>query len=274
MKNNSRIISSHIFCVIFSGFALLGYSTCSQAWGPDGHATIGILAISQLRPDVRRELESIVNPLDDQTMLKACNWPDSIRETEEFAWTAPRHYVNIPRGDFTYLESRDCPDQLCATQAIKQEAANLGNRQASKEQRWQAFAWLCHLVGDLHQPLHAGFADDRGGNDFDIIFKGEQMNLHRYWDSELINHRAGSWQNLIRLVSASPIVQAGTNWSPEMVNDWTNESHKLVVERLYPASMIIDESYERQSWELVQQQLNSAATRLALIINSELKGGN
>ncbi len=270
MLNNPRIFLNRIFCTVIASFALSGFSPESFAWGPDGHSAIGILAIEQLQPDARRELEGIVNPLDEQAMIKACNWPDSVRENEEWDWSAPQHYVNIPRGDFLYLESRDCPDKLCATEAIKKYAAELANDQASQEKRWQAFAWLCHLVGDLHQPLHAGYADDRGGNDFDIIFKNEQINLHGFWDFEVINQHAGSWQELVRLLSASPAAQPDSNWSEEMVNDWTNESHALAGKVVYPATMNIDETYVQKSWGIAQQQLNSATSRLALIINSVL----
>lgn len=271
MLKKSRIIFSRIVSLVFASYALFGYSTETLAWSADGHTSIGILAMSQLQAEPRRELESIIGPVDGQAMEKACNWPDKVRETKEWDWSARLHYINIPRGDFVYLESRDCADQQCATQAIKRYATELANREAPKEQRWQAFAWLCHLVGDLHQPLHAGFADDRGGNDFDIIFKGEQINLHGFWDFELINQHAGNWQNLVSLLSTSPAVEAGSNWSPEMVNDWTNESHKLAKQTVYPATENIDETYVQQSWELAQKQLSSAASHLALIINSELK---
>jgi hypothetical protein len=271
MLNYSRIIFSRIICLTFASCTLFGYSNDTLAWSADGHTSIGILAISQLQTESRHELENIIGPLDEQAMAKACNWPDEIRETEEWDWSARLHYINIPRGDFVYLESRDCPDQQCATQAIKRYATELANRESPMEQRWQAFAWLCHLVGDLHQPLHAGFEDDRGGNNFDIIFKGEQMNLHGFWDFELINQHAGSWQNLVRLLSTSPVSRATSNWSPEMVNDWTNESHKLAKQAVYPAIRNIDETYVQKSWELTQKQISSAVSRLALIINSELQ---
>ena len=271
MLNNSSIILSRIICTTFASYALFGYSTDTLAWSADGHTSIGILAISQLQAEPRRELENIIGPLDAQAMEKACNWPDEVRETEEWAWSARSHYINIPRGNFVYLESRDCPDQQCVTQAIKRYATELTSQQASKQQRWQAFSWLCHLVADLHQPLHAGFADDRGGNNFDIIFKGEQMNLHGFWDFELIDQHAGGWQNLVSLLSTSPGVEAGSNWSPEMVNDWTNESHELAKQTVYPATRNIDEIYMQQSWELAQKQLSAAASRLALIINSQLQ---
>ncbi len=274
MLNNSRIVFDSKFCVTLASVALFAYSSISMAWGPDGQSTIGILAINQLQPDARRGLESIVSPLDEQAMIKACNWPGTIRETKAGAWSAPLHYINIPRGDFLYQESRDCPQQQCATEAIKRFAAELANYQAAKEQRWQALAWLCHLVGDLHQPLHAGYADDRGGNNFDIIFRNKPMSLHSFWDIEMINQHAGSWQNLVGQLKSCPLVQAGSDWSAERVNNWTNESHQLAKTMVYPATINIDETYEQQSWELVQKRISLAATRLALIINTKLQNGN
>jgi len=264
-------IFDRIICVTFASYALLGYSIDTLAWGPDGHTAVGVLAISQLQPGVQRELESMVGPLDGQALAKACNWPDAIREIEEWAWSAPQHYVNIPRGNFVYQQSRDCPEQLCATEAIKHYAAGLVNDQASKQQRWQSFAWLCHLVGDLHQPLHAGYADDRGGNNFDVVFKGEQMNLHTFWDFVLIDQHAGSWQNFVELLNTSATVQSDFNWSPQMVNEWTNESHELVKRMVYPATRNIAETYVQQSWGHVRKQISSAASRLSLILNSELQ---
>jgi len=266
----------------FACFTLLGFSPHSFAWGKDGHTAIGILAVEQIRPDALRELENIMDPLTKEAMDKACNWPDVIRETEEGKWSSPLHYINIPRDEAVYLQSRDCPEKPglmthgdsptrhCATEAIKYFAADLSKPQASRERRRQAFAWLCHLVGDLHQPLHAGFADDRGGNDTEVVFNDEEINLHHFWDSALINQEAGSWQYLVGELGEFPPVQAGLNWSPEMVDDWTSESHQLAKRVAYPAGKTIETTFANQSWNLTQQQIKQAASRLALIINSLL----
>ena len=56
-----------------------------------------------------------------------------------------------------------------------------------------------------------------------------------------------------------------------MVNNWTNRSHELAIEKAYPATGNIDEVFAQQSWELIQEQIRLAASHLALIINSELK---
>jgi len=280
MQNLSLLSFYRVIATSFACIALLGYSPHSFAWGKDGHTAIGVLAVEQIQPDALRELESIMNPLTKQAIAEACNWPDVLRESEEGEWSGPLHYINIPRGDEVYTESRDCPErkhsagrpaQYCATEAIKHYAAELVKPQATGEQRWRSFAWLCHLVGDLHQPMHAGFADDRGGNDVEVVYDDWHMNLHHFWDSALINQQAGSWQYLVGQLSEFPPAQAGSDWSPLMVNDWTNRSHKLASEDAYPATGKIDEVFAQQSWELIREQIRLAASHLALIINSELK---
>ena len=250
--------------------ATMVFSADIFAWGQDGHSAVGILSLGQLQSETRIALERVLGSVDEQTIIAACNWPDAVRETDEWAWSYPLHFINIPPDESSYNKSRDCPEQLCATEAIKKYAAELSDRQASTEKRRQAFAWVCHLTGDLHQPLHAGYAYDRGANDFAITFKGEQMNLHNFWDRALIKARAGGRQQLIEALSRFPMPQAGDNWSAGMVDSWTDESRQLVKEDIYPQDPEIRQSYANKSWEIMQQRMVTAASRLALIINTVL----
>lgn len=261
---------NRVFIILLTACAAMSASTGTFAWGHDGHAAVGILAIKQLSAEARGELARVLGSVDDQTMVEACNWPDAVRKTDEWAWSYPLHYINIPPGKSSYSEPRDCPDQQCATEAIKKYARELGDQQASTETRRQAFAWICHLVGDLHQPLHAGYAHDRGGNDFEITYQGEQTNLHHFWDRALIKDRVGGWQGLIGAVSRFPTVQTADNWTPLMVDRWTEESHQLVQNELYPANPEITPGYADKSWEILQQRIVTAASRLASVIESVL----
>jgi hypothetical protein len=46
-------------------------------------------------------------------------------------------------------------------------------------------------VGDVHQPLHVSFEDDRGGNNITVV--GEcQGKLHAAWDSCLVVKAVGA----------------------------------------------------------------------------------
>ncbi len=269
MQFKSRTFPVHLFFQCLLLFGLSSHSIIVLAWGANGHTTVGVLAVKQLSTHAHSELELIMGRLDQQSIEKACNWPDEVRETGKWEWTYPLHFINIPRGDFEYLESRDCPEKLCATEAIKRYAGELGDPRATKKSRQQAFAWLCHFTGDLHQPLHAGFADDRGGNNFEVDFRGEQTNLHSVWDSGIINQHTDTVEELAKTVSSLPQSGISENWSPEMVNRWTDESHQIAID-IYPPSSEIDACYERQNWELIKRQINIAASRLAMIMNSEL----
>lgn len=282
MINCSRPSYSRLCLMALAGIGLMGYNGNLFAWGEDGHTAIGILAVNQLHASALSELEGIIQPLDKQAMKQACNWPDVIRETEEGEWSGPLHYVNIPRGIDSYERDRDCkihpkhtnhpegPTRYCVTESIKHYAGRLGDRQAAVDERREAFAWLCHLVADLHQPLHAGFADDRGGNDVEVKFEGKEMNLHRFWDSGLINDRAGSWQFLVGQTTPFPATTADSGWTQDTVNDWTSESHQLAERAAYPHRKKIKNSFADQSWEHIKRQIALAASRLALVINAEL----
>lgn len=256
------------------------HSSDSNAWSADGHSAIGILAMSQLDTHARSELESIIGPLNDESMMEACNWPDHVRETdvvaesEKWKWSGPQHYINIEEGETQYEQTRDCPDGICATEAIKKYAQQLAADTASKTERWQAFAWLCHVTADLHQPMHAGFEKDRGGNSVEVVFNDKTVNLHEYWDFEVINANtnAGGLQALLEVLGDPGVGQASSDWSPCMVNDWTNKSHELAFTKGYPPALpscnVIDDAFEQQSWDIVQTQIPLAASRLALIINT------
>jgi hypothetical protein len=270
MQFKSPTPTNRLLLMLFTACAATSISTGAFAWGHDGHAAVGILSIEQLSADTRLALQRVLGSIDEQTIVEACNWPDVVRKTAEWEWSYPLHYINIPPGESNYSESRDCPDQQCATEAIKKYALELGDQRASTETRRQAFAWLCHLVGDLHQPLHAGYAHDRGGNEFDITYKGEQTNLHDFWDRALIRDRAGDWRGLIGAVSNYPTVQTADNWTPVMVDHWTEESHKLKQKELYPANPNITQSYADKSWAILPQRIITAVSRLASIIESVL----
>jgi len=259
--------------MLFATFTTAAFSADTFAWGEDGHAAVGILSLGRLQSDASIELRRVLGSLDEPTLAEACNWPDAVKRTEEWAWSYPLHFVNIPKNESSYLKSRDCPEQLCATEAIKQYAVQLGDRQASMEKRRQAFAFICHLTGDLHQPLHAGNsgdAYDKGGNYFAITFAGEQTNLHYCCDSALIESRTSGRQQLIGVLGRFPVIQAGDDWSAGMVDSWTDESHQLVQQEIYPQDPVITQSYADKSWEIMQQRITTAASHLALIVNSVL----
>ena len=259
--------------LLISLFLLPGLPSGATAWGPEGHAAIGIMAIELTDELARDRLKKVLGSIEDARIDELCNWPDAIRDQHEWDWAAPQHYVNIPRNTSEYAAQRDCRDGLCVTEAVKKYAGELANDQLPGARREQAFAWLCHLVGDMHQPLHCGYADDRGGNAVEVVFEGEPMPLHQFWDRQLILSEVGSLPGLLAQSQLAFDKSLVSQWNPDEVNDWTNESHELVARLAYPTTPEIDEAFAARSWSMIQQRLPAAAERLARILNATLGEG-
>jgi len=224
--------------------------------------------LPMLDDSARAAVVEILGGDSDKAFGEACNWPDTVRETPQWEWSARMNYVNIPRSARHYQRERDCPDGMCVTEAILKYANELSRPELDTKRHWQAFAWLCHLTGDLHQPLHAGYRDDRGGNEVDVEYQGKPYNLHQFWDSVIIRERLGSGASWTRPYAGSSWNQAPATWSPQDTVSWTDESHALAADFAYPPGRVIDEQFADQSWLIIRQQWQKASQRLAQILNA------
>ena len=268
-------MNKHSFATALMAIALSSgwLALPAQAWGPEGHAVTGILALRALDDKARQALESLLGDISERSIAARCNWPDHLRDQPHWDWAAPLHYVNIPRQG-SYDRQRDCADGLCVTEAIKKYAGELQDSRHPAHSRGEAFAWLCHLVGDIHQPLHCGLAEDRGGNTIDIVFAGQQANLHQFWDSLVIRDRAGTLEHLLARLPALSTEQIPLSWNPVEVDEWTQQAHDFAMEKAYPAAPpSIDPAFAQQSWVAIQQRLPLSALRLAQILNATLGRG-
>lgn len=263
--------------LIFLTSLLLSVSANSYSWGRDGHAVVGKIAIDRIPPETREWLAGILGDTSNQTLRFACNWPDIVREQDQYSPTRPFHYVNLPRGIRHYSAERDCADGRCVTEKIKYFAARLDQQELPKVERAKAFNWLCHLVADLHQPLHAGFKDDRGGNDVKVQFHGASILLHQLWDTAIIRRQYSNWLALANLLqsTARPDQALNLPWNLNSVAEWTTESHQLVIgSKIYPSNdkLIISKQFEQQANLLIQQRLSTAGLRLATILTALHQG--
>jgi hypothetical protein len=92
--------------------------------------------------------------------MQAARWPDDVR-TGDKAQNRPRwHYINFPfkpEGQPTNVQIREQirePEPVNILTAMA-ENENVAKKESDKERKAVALAWLFHLVGDIHQPLHA-----------------------------------------------------------------------------------------------------------------------
>ena len=253
---------------VLAGFlaTLLILPSISHAWGARGHGAIGVLAVEQLSPEARSALDDLLGATDTDVIVGACVWSDTWRNLGDGLDQSRWHYVNIDADSTAYRGDRDCPEgDQCVTAQVNAHAAALADRSLDRETRRLAFKGLCHFAGDLHQPLHVGYADDRGGNDVTIRYRGQEMNLHRYWDSGVIETKTETLADLLELLRDRPH-QAVGSWQPADTYAWTNESWSLTRNFAYPPTHTVDEGFETRSWNVMQQQLDVGAARLAAIL--------
>src|SRR5882757_3832462 len=129
------------------------------AWGDEGHQIACEIAMRLAQPSTRAEIQKLIGT-DEQfnTFSDSCTWPDHPRQR------ASEHFLNLPR-DSDGLRSESCPGaSACVVTAIKKDFDVLSSSNASQAQKLASLKFLGHWVGDIHQPLHVSFEDDRGGN--------------------------------------------------------------------------------------------------------------
>jgi hypothetical protein len=141
--------------------------------------------------------------------------------------------------------------------------------------RQRALKFLIHFIADLHQPLHVGDNNDRGGNLLQVRFFGEGSNLHRVWDYQIIEHHTKNEQVWLWDLTYQANPRMVAEWSQGTPEDWATESLLLAkTVRCFPDSrtMIkpgarIGNEYCRAALPIIQKQLAKAAIRTAWMLN-------
>ncbi len=146
------------------------HPTGVSAFGADGHEAVCEIAYRELSPSAKERVDSLIAlETDDRirTFRESCVWPD-FRGPAQRA-RRPEHYINVPRS-WTVIGDRGCHGtDRCLFTAIAHDIAVLSDRESSDGRKLAALKFLGHWVGDIHQPLHVSYEDDRGGNDILVV---------------------------------------------------------------------------------------------------------
>lgn len=263
-------------------------SSTVQAWSPQGHRLVALLATNHLTPTAQQNVSSL---LGGATLADVAVWADHYLEGNN--QTSFWHYVNIPLDATTYDRDRDCPRQPgvsaggrgdrwrdCVVDRILYNQERLANPSLDRADRTIALKFLVHFIGDLHQPFHA-LGVERGGNGIRVSAFGSPTcsyddgtpypcNLHGVWDTELIAHRRLSDRQYVAELERQ-ITQRG--WDVREAGSpaqWAMESHALATAALLPAGGTIDEAYFRAQIAVVEERLTLGGLRLAAWLNRSL----
>ena len=245
----------------------------AHAWGPLGHRLVALLAWDDMTPQARRQVEILLRGESDPTLAGIASWADDLRKHDPvLGRTSARwHFVNLGEHDCAYEQVRDCPGGNCVVEAIRTQAAILADPERTHAERLQALKFVVHFVGDVHQPLHAGHADDRGGNDYQVNWNGKGSNLHSLWDSGLLRSTGFDEDAWLARLRALPSPPAEALVQPHSAPLWARESCLLVGSRdFYPPAHKVDPGYADDWLPVTGQQLRLAGERLAAVLNAAL----
>jgi len=260
--------------------AALVSSSPALAWGKTGHRVVAAIADTQLSGLARAHVREI---LGVESLDEAATWPDDMRADPSPFWkkaASPWHYVTV--NGITYDHA---PPEGDALEALNRFRKTLLDPSASRADKQLALRFIIHLVGDIHQPLHAGKCCDHGANDVKVMWFGKPTNLHAVWDSAIVDEEQLSFSEL-----ATKLERHITNydviawWNPDPLT-WVSESAK-VRDSLYPSEPLNDGksvedvagrqsavpelsySYVYKFTPLMEQRLSQAGIRLAAYLDA------
>ncbi|MCF8319358.1 MAG: S1/P1 nuclease [Sphingobacteriaceae bacterium] len=241
-------------------FGLLLYlPSQSLAWGMLGHRVVGQIAETHLNPKTKLALKAI---LGNESLAMGSNWADFVKSDKSYDYLYNWHFVNFAAG----LSSADINGLLKADTAVNAFTKinflvnELKKKNLPKAQKIMYIRLLVHIIGDVHQPMHTGRAEDKGGNDVKLTWFGKSSNLHSVWDTELVESQQLSYTEYTQAINFCSAKQKA-DWQQAPINAWITETYGMA-QTIYSGVTLGD----KLSYRYIYDNLNTVNTQL-------LKGG-
>jgi len=250
------------------GAAVLYAPLQSMAWGTEGHRIAGQIADSYLTPKARAAIKAI---LGNESIAITSNWADFIKSDPNFSYLSSWHYVDLDK-EYTLPELQDFLNQDTKTDAYTKLNFLIGGlkkKTLSKENKLLYLRMLIHIVEDVHQPLHVGHTEDKGGNDIKVTWFNNPTNLHSVWDSQLIDFQQLSYTEYTAMINHTTVAQRA-EWQKAPISQWLFESGQIA-SKLYSETKNGDAlngyKYNFEHIATINRQLLKAGVRLAGVLN-------
>lgn len=232
-------------------------------WGQTGHRTIGKIAEDYLKPKTKRKIAEILN---GQSLALVSTFGDDIKSDPKYRHLNTWHYINMP-FDVKYEDSEKNPNGDMVT-GIEKCLEVIADKNAAKDEKEFYLKMLVHLIGDLHQPMHVGRAEDKGGNDIQVRWFNDGTNLHAVWDSKMINQFQMTYTEMAE--NADEISKEQVKYLQQgTLADWVNETQQLAIKAYATANSgdKLGYAYMYHNFDLVRSQLQKGGIRLAKVLN-------
>ncbi len=250
-------------CILTVVLLFNANSFATKRWGATGHRAVGAIADQHTSNKTKRHLKKILN---HQSLALVSTFGDEIKADPRFKEFGTWHYVNMSFDD-TYESSKKNPKGDLVT-GIAHCKNVIKDPNASDADKTFYLKMLIHLVGDLHQPLHIGREEDRGGNDIKVKWQNKDTNLHRVWDSQMIESYNMSYSELAK--NAEFLSKRQVKFLQEgSVIDWVNDTQNLAktVYGSVEEGENLGYAYSYNHLDVARTQLQIAGIRLAKVLN-------
>jgi hypothetical protein len=236
-------------------------SFTSFGWGATGHRVTGYIANKYLNKKARKALEEL---LKGQSLAIASTWMDEIKSDSTFDYMSDWHWVTIPYGQtYAQTEKNKNGDII---QTLDRIIAELKSKKLSTAEQAQRIKILIHLIGDIHQPLHVGGKNDKGGNDVKVMWFRADSNLHRVWDSDVIDDTKLSYTELAESLD-TPTINDLKAWQGSVILDWAKESQGYAQQVYDTGNGRLGYRYSYLYYHIIRHRLLQAGVRLAGVLN-------
>lgn len=169
-----------------------------QAYGPIGHRVIASIARNELSTGARKKIEKVIGT---NGMIYFSTWADEVRSDSSYSYSYPWHYQNLNTSITPETISTLWDNPASEGEHLFYAIQQLTHRLKKDKKDVEALKFLIHFTGDLYQPMHLGRQADLGGNKVAYTWFGEKSNIHRLWDSQLIDHYDMSYSELARYLT-------------------------------------------------------------------------
>jgi len=233
-------------------------------WSKKGHRVVGEVAQENL---TKKAAKAIAELLDGQSLAAVSNFGDEIKADSSYRRFSAWHYVNFPADQKYGDEPPSKNGDLMI--GIQKCIEIIKNENSSKADKTFYLKMLVHLIGDLHQPMHVGRLEDKGGNDIQVRWFNKGSNLHRVWDSNMIDDYGMSYTELASNLPGLSKAQKKAIQKGD-IYDWVEESQDLANE-IYGSVEMGEKLYYRYSYDwfgTVEVQLEKGGLRLAKVLNN------
>ncbi|NCT09721.1 MAG: S1/P1 nuclease [Flavobacteriia bacterium] len=251
--------------ILLIPFFLLTKSTHEDDffWGQNGHRATGKIAENYLTKKAKRNIDKL---LKGKSLALVSTYADEIKSDRKYNSYSVWHYVNMGLEESYEVSEKNPEGDLVV--GIDTCIKVLRNDKSTEEDKVFHLKMLIHLIGDLHQPMHIGRKEDKGGNDIQVQWFGQGTNLHSVWDTKMIEDYNMGYLELAANADHLSKIQV-TSLQKGTVIDWVNEVH-VATNEVYKSVKVGEKLSYRYSYlylETVRTQLQKGGIRLAKVLN-------